>query len=287
MKIAVIDVGSNSVRLLLSENGKTLLKTNKITRLADGINSTGYLSTEAIICTAKAVAEYYDYAFFAGADKIFSFATAAVRKAKNSDEFLRRVKKICGLNVEVISGEEEAFFGAKGALNGDDGGVIDVGGASSEVIVYENGKIAYSQSLDIGAVVLTNMFCDDLVKLDKFLDKKLKEYGSVPKACFKAIGGTATSMASIILQMEVYDMEKIDGFCIEIAKLKELAYKLISMSESERMLLKGLQSKRAKVIGSGAFLLYKICDFLDIDKVIISERDNLEGFLLSRVEDSE
>lgn len=284
MKYGVIDVGSNSVRLMMSSDGKTIYKRIEITKLAQGLADSFFLNAQAIERTALAVSKFYDLAKSEKADKVYVFATAAVRQAVNGQDFVLRVKKLCGLEVDVISGENEALIGALGALNGKDGGVIDVGGASAEIIVINGGKAVYSKSIEIGAVKLFELFNDNEERLSEYIQNKLKSYGNVPKADFVCIGGTATSVASVLQQLKHYDPCKVDGYRIARECLGFLADKLIGMSIEDRKSLFGLQPERAEVIASGVVLLHKIINFLDVNSVIVSEKDNLEGYLKLKTE---
>ena len=283
-KIGVIDVGSNSVRLMMSKRGKTLYKRTKTTRLADGLCDTGLLDAVAIERTADAVCKFNSFAKSEGATKVYAFATAAVRQAKNGNEFTDKVRKLCGIEVEVVDGITEAELGVKGALNGKDGGIIDVGGASSEVIVVKNGKTDYCKSLDIGAVRLFNACGQSESAVVKTVTEKVKEYGKVPESNFYAIGGTATTLASVVMELEPYDPEKVHGYILTKSTVLNLAKRLFSMPVEDRRKLKGLQPERAEVIAGGAMLVYAVMDYLAIDSVTVSENDNLEGYLILKGE---
>ena len=126
-KYAVIDIGSNSVRLLLVADGKVLYKRLKTTRLGENLAVSGTLLPKAISRSATAVAEFYHLAKKEGAEDVLAFATASVRFAKNGGDFLLAVKELCPLQVEVISGETEAEIGVLGALGNSDGAVLDIG----------------------------------------------------------------------------------------------------------------------------------------------------------------
>ena len=141
MTIAIIDIGSNSVRLMLWADGKTLFKKLKSTRLGEGLSFAPRLLPEACERTAQAVAEFVKDARLDGAERVYAFATAAVRCAENGAVFTNMVMDTCGLEVDVLSGEREAQMGLCGALGNSDGGIIDVGGASTEVTLRVNGKI--------------------------------------------------------------------------------------------------------------------------------------------------
>ena len=283
MLYGVIDVGSNSVRLMISNGLETISKKVKTTRLAEGM-SNGYLTANVINKTATAVCEFVSMAKEQAVDEIYIFATAAVRVAVNSKEFLDKVYSLCKMRVDVVSGELEAQLGLLGALSGKDGGIVDVGGASSEVAVIKSGKNVYSKSIKLGAVSLKDTCGQDYLSSKKFVIDKISEYGKVLPSDFYAIGGTATSIASIFLECEPYDPKKINGFKISAKDLSSLTLKLYKMSVQERQKLKGLQPERAEVIAGGALILLEIMNKIGVDYVTVSESDNLEGYLAKKME---
>ncbi len=284
MKYAVIDVGSNSVRLMVSVDGKTIFKRVIITKLAEGLSALGNLSPKAMLRTADAVKSLCDIASKENVDKTFIFATAAVRQAQNSTVFTDKIKDMCNISVDVVSGEVEALLGAVGAIKNGNGVVIDVGGASSEIVRLNDSKLNYAKSIDVGCVRLSEMFNDDIAKIEEYLSVKLAEYGDFRASKVYSIGGTVTSIVAIILGLSEYDSKKVDGYFVSKAQLKELSVKLLKTPVSERIKIKGLQSGREQVIASGAYLLYSIIDYVGADGFTVSESDNLEGYLKSKVE---
>ncbi len=283
-KIAVIDIGSNSVRLMLSQNGLTLYKINKITRLADGLCGKSVLNAEAIERTARAVSTFNAQALTDGACEIYAFATAAVRQSSNSKVFIDRVKSFCGLVVEIIDGKTEAELGYKGALSGKDGGIIDIGGGSTEITVVKNGVCIYSKSLDIGSVRTFNACGNDREKAEKFIDEKIKDYGEIPRSEFYGIGGTATTLSAISLALDPYDPTKTDGYQLTLNEVERLTKLLYALPLEERKKIKGLQPERAEVIPCGCAILLKIMQMAKIEKITVSEKDNLEGYLIKKGE---
>ena len=280
---AVIDIGSNSVRLMFSDGRRTLSKSMMITRLAEGAVKGGkILAAEAAARTVDAVCFFVKKARQAGADRIYAFATAAVRNAENGNEFVGAVKRGCSIDVDVISGEKEAGIGIKGALCGRDGGVIDVGGASTEVIVTEGGQTVFCRSYGIGCVKLTDICGQDYKKAVETV-KQIITGIKAPRTVFTAIGGTATSAAAILQKSEPYDPEKIDGYVISAYRLEKLTERLFSMSVEERSGLKGLQKGREKVIACGCALLTEVVRSAGAENIIISEKDNLEGYLFEKL----
>lgn len=282
MKISAIDVGSNSVRLGVFADGKTLYKRINTTRLSEGLSFSGALKSEAIERTALAVAQFAKQAKEDGAERIYAFATAAVRSASNGREFTARVKELCGIEVEVISGQAEAEIGILGALGRRDGGIIDVGGASTEVTVKKDGKTVYSKSVDIGAVRLYDLAGRDKAKLLKVINEKIKEYKSfnASNTDMYAIGGTATTIASVKHALKVYDPNVTHGTVLSAEYIGFIADKCLSLSIDEVRAIDGMDVKRADVIGGGCLLLYAVMQKFGIAKLTVSESDNLEGYIM-------
>lgn len=283
MKIAVMDIGSNSVRLMLQSDGKTLYKKLNTSRLGEKIAVNGYLLPEAIERTVNAISEFCTLAANEGAEKIYAFATAAVRSASNKKDFTDKVKNECGIDVEVISGDEEACLGLIGAVGDRDGGIIDVGGASSELSIKIGGERVYCKSINIGAGRLFDLCGRNEDKLLEVIDKKIAEYGDITAALnIYAIGGTATSLASIYLGLKEYDPKRVHGTELTLSDMKNICDKLSRMTKEEITESYCLDSKRAEIIFGGALLVYKIMEKIGSHRVIVSESDNLEGYVISR-----
>ena len=283
MKYAVIDIGSNSVRLMLVANGKVLYKRLNTTRLGEGLASSSFLKNEAIERTANAVAAFYQRAREENAKSTYAFATAAVRTAENGGEFIERVKTLCGLNVEVVAGEKEAELGILGALGKGDGAVIDMGGASCEIAIKSNGKIVYKKSVDIGVVRLKDACGTDKTKLIQAAMRAAEKYGAIPNVkAVHAIGGTATTLGALVLGLTKYDGETVTGTEITVQELEKTADNLLNMPIEEIAALPCMPKGRADVIAGGAVALCTIMQKLGIEKMIASDRDNLEGYAIEK-----
>ena len=197
-KYGVIDIGSNSVRAILYSGGKVLFKSTLTTRLGEGLSISGAISDGGFIRTLNAVKTLVYQLIGYGADEILPFATEAVRSASNGKEFALAVKDHVGIAVDIVSGYDEGEIGLLGALSGKDGGVIDVGGASAEIVASHGRKIVYSHSLPLGAVRLYESCGEDESMLAKTISQKLLEYGKVPQYIdYYAVGGTANTLAFI------------------------------------------------------------------------------------------
>ncbi len=282
-KFAVIDVGSNSVRLMLVADGNVLYKRLQTTRLGEGLAQGPFLKEDRIENTAQAVAFFAAQAKADGAEEVYVFATAAVRSAENRSLFLDRVYALCGIRIEVISGEEEAEIGMLGALGRGDGGIIDIGGASTEIVVKQAGKILYKKSVNIGVVRLKDECGRDKTALrNKALWAK-EQFGVVPtKIPLYAIGGTATTLAAQYLRLSEYDSDKVTGTVISLAEMQTMAERLSSMSVEEIASLPCMPQGRADIITGGAILLATLMQELGFLRVTVSDRDNLEGYAIKR-----
>ena len=285
MKIAVIDIGSNSVRLMMWAGGKTLYKRICTTRLGEGLASSPLLRSEAIVRTADAVSVFAAQAASEGADRLYAFATAAVRSAQNGAEFCERVKELCGLNVDVVPGEEEAQLGLAGVLGDGDGGMIDVGGASTEYCCRKGGKTVVSVSMNVGAVRLYDLCGDDEEKLRGRIASELSALDGV-KAEGKtyAVGGTATTLAAVLLGLTHYDPKRVQDFCLSVESADKFARELLAMTAEERRGLRGMDARRADIIGGGALLLAETMKKLSVGFIYVSDCDNLEGYLIRRAD---
>ena len=280
-KFAVIDIGSNSVRLMFVADGKVLYKTIRVTRLGEGIAQAPILKEEAIERSAQAVAAFKQQAITEGAEKVVAFATAAVRSAENGAKFVQRVKDICDLTVEVISGETEAEIGILGALGNQDGAVLDIGGASTELVVKKNGVLVYKKSVNIGVVRLKDTCGREETLLQQMAEKAAKEFGQVPANLrLHAIGGTATTIASQALGLTEYDSAKISGAEISLQTLEEKAQEWLKMPVEEIEKLPCMPKGRADVLAGGAVLLATLLKTFDLQSFIASDRDNVEGYAI-------
>lgn len=278
MKFAVIDIGSLSVRSLLWEDGRARSRTGEDTALSEGLALSGNLSRSAMERTAEAVARFARLARQAGAEKTYAFATEAVRSAKNGADFVMLVKNACGLDTHVLTGEEEAAAGLCGALGQADGGIVDVGGASTEITVRSRGSVVYSRSLPLGAVRLYDLCGEDEEGAVRCAAEYAARLGRVPAAAFSAVGGTATGLASAALGQKTYSDEGVDGYFLSAKELRSVRDRLSEMGEEGRRREYGMSARRAKVICCGATLLLEFEKYLGIDGFTLSVAGNTDGY---------
>ncbi len=300
--LAAIDIGSNSVRLLTCRRAKNgLIERSKqvnATRLAKGVDQTGLLSEANIVQTIAVLKDYARQLTELNITDCPVFATSAVRDAANSNDFLRRVKAETGFAITILSGQQEAAYGFLGVVKGNSRQaakilVIDVGGGSTELIFGDqNGVIEYAHSFDIGAVRMTDRFqlehgmslnryqavADEVFK--QFNLKNLAAYRGASLTCI-AIGGTATSLAAIDLQLSVYDGEVVQTHQMTRQRLMSLTKRLVNSSRADKLSMIGLAEARVDIISAGAVVINSIMHYFDQPILYFSDYDNLEGALES------
>ena len=298
-KAAAIDIGTNSMRFMLCEiKGNTITKKEKeliITRIGKGVSKTGMITEKSMIKNIDALKYFKNKAEKHGALEIYAIATSAVRDALNREAFVADALIQAGVKVMVISGEEEAELGHKGVMSEIQNPqervlIIDIGGGSTELILGSKNKIDYSTSIPAGAVRMTEQFVtsnpissEDIEnmknKLDELFHEPFEYLSNKRIDRIVAIGGTATTAASIFHSMSIYDPVIVHNTVINSSFIDSTFNKLKDMTISERYGVKGLQKERADVMPAGIYILQHIAKGLKRDSVIISESDNLEGII--------
>lgn len=304
MKYAVIDMGSNSIRLMIAlvEQGQLnhVDKYLEMTRLGAGVNETQKLSEQSMADTIEAIKKFKEMAVSENAMLLGAFATSAVRDAENGNAFGHRVLQETGVGVNIISGADEAELGFKGVCKGLDEAlenqrflIIDIGGGSTELIVGEKAHILYRKSFNVGVVRMTgkHIATDPVSESEvKAMTQDIKEIlaegieavkALSPKAAI-GIGGTATTFGTLDLKMALYDREKIHNTQVSLKNLEAETALLEKLSVEEKRQLVGLMPKRADVIYAGGVILRHILRELSLDHFYVSDYDNLEGILAIR-----
>lgn len=292
MRAAVVGIGSNSVRMLLAdvENGnmERLRRERAGTRLFAGLDEKGNLSGESMMKTADAACRMVDSARESGAEQIFLFATSASRDAANGEDFIALLRKMTGLGLDIISGEEEAGLSFLGATDGNFSGVIDIGGGSTEIVTGEGSIVHQAMSCQMGTVRLFNLLpMQSSAQLPEvqnaaltILRNKLKEHpmAPIPSKWF-GTGGTFTTLAAMIRGVHWTERTFMHGTVITPDEVGRLAIQLADLSLEERLKLPGLQPGRADIVVHGMCILMAILQEMRIEKIIVSEYGNLDGFI--------
>jgi exopolyphosphatase / guanosine-5'-triphosphate,3'-diphosphate pyrophosphatase len=300
--VAAIDCGTNSIRLLIAEPDgsgglRDLDRRLEIVRLGQGVDATGEFHPDALQRTFAAVDHYAELIKKANVpvEKVHFVATSATRDAKNRDSFFAGIKQRLGVLPDVISGETEAQLSFIGALSrvtpeGEPVLVMDIGGGSTELITGSGaGEMRSAISLDIGSVRVTERFLkqnpvadDDLARAMAYVDDLLAgsgvDFASI--GTWIGVAGTATTLAGVYLELEHYDREQVHGALIPLPAVEELLHRLARMSVEEIRALPSMHPGRADVITGGALVEARIAARLQVEDLIVSESDILDGIAL-------
>lgn len=291
---AIIDIGTNSVRLLLAEKDekeewKILKKDLRSTRLGEGMTDKAYIGKGPQERTLKAIEEFAAAARLEGADEIFAYGTSIMRDAANGPAFSDEVISAVGIPVRILSGKEEAYYSYIGAAgtSGVVTSVVDIGGGSTEICMGFGTDIGMRHSFRLGCVRCSKQFdtttprgvaelkkhCFDLFRHTELMQsvKNVKRWIGV--------GGTVTSMAAMLQELEVYDSAKVQDFVIHQDDVNRMLKKLCAMSYDDKCHLTGLMPERADIIVAGVAILDALMEYFALPEIIVSDRDLSEGLL--------
>lgn len=309
-RVAAVDCGTNSIRLLVADADPAtgeiveLDRRMQIVRLGQGVDRTGRLAPEALERTFAACREYAAVIKELGAERVRFVATSASRDAENSDEFVRGVLDILGVEPEVISGDQEAelsFLGATKELAGGDHFakpylVVDIGGGSTEFVVGDD-EVRAARSVDIGCVRMTerHLVRDGAVvdpptlgavtairaDIDAALDLAQETVPIGEAATLVGLAGTVTTVAAIALGLTEYDPAAIHHSRISFEQVQEITGRLLSSTHEERAAIPAMHPGRVDVITSGALVLLAVMKRTGAQEVVVSEHDILDGIAWS------
>lgn len=285
---AVIDIGSNSARMAVfkktSRYGFYLLREEKSkVRISEGAyENGGNLQDFAIKRAINALKEFLLIAKSLKTRKILVVATSAIREAPNKQEFLSRVKKELGINIKVIDGKKEAFFGGVAVANllyEKNGVTIDIGGGSTELALIENKKVVDTISLNLGTVRLKELFFDkdDIKGAKEYIKKEIKRLDKkFTHSTIFGIGGTIRALSQVIMKNIEYPLDILHGFTYDVEKEINFIESIITMNNDELLKL-GIKKERLDVIREGVLIFVELLKFLNAKKVITSGVGVREG----------
>jgi len=296
--VAAIDIGTNSVRLLVSQDGRTTLeRLMRITRLGKGVDASGRLDPDAIERTVAVLREYRDVMDRFGVGRVRMTATSAARDAANRDEFFDAAEAAVGVRPELLSGEEEgrlSFLGATADLDPADGPflVCDIGGGSTE-FSYGTTESEATISTDMGCVRITEAWlhsdppsAEELSQaisiVEIHLDDVVREIPEATEAAtFVGLAGTVSAAAAIEIGLAEYDRDRIHHFVLTKAAVEDVFRTLATEALADRIHNPGLERERADVIVGGMCVLVSIMRRLGFRECLVSEADILDGLAMS------
>ncbi|MBV9026266.1 MAG: Ppx/GppA family phosphatase [Streptomycetaceae bacterium] len=315
-RVAAVDCGTNSIRLLIADVDhatgmlKDLDRRMQIVRLGQGVDRTGRLASDALERTFAACREYANVIRELRAEQICFVATSASRDAENRDDFVHGVVEILGVEPEVITGAQEAEFSFTGAtreLVGRDDLrtpylVVDIGGGSTEFVIGD-GRVRAARSVDIGCVRMTerHLARDGHVSdpptprqvaaitsdIAKALDLAAETVPLDEAGTLVGLAGSVTTVAAIALDLPVYDSSVIHHSRITVDQVREVTGRLLSSTRAERAAIPVLHPGRVDVIGAGALVLLEIMERTGAHEVVVSEHDILDGIAWKVAEEAE
>jgi exopolyphosphatase/guanosine-5'-triphosphate,3'-diphosphate pyrophosphatase len=300
MRIAVIDIGTNSTRLLVAEveQGQVteLERQTRVTRLGEGLEASGRLSDAAMARVSDALAAYRETIDRLGGERVVAVATSAMRDAGNGPEFRDEILRRFGIEARTISGDEEARLTFLGATGGRDPGgetlVIDIGGGSTEYVTGHPGAApGFHTSTRMGSVRHTERHLHGDPPTSAELARLAEDARSIVEADVPvevrervdagiAVAGTATSLAAIDQELDPYDAAKVHGYRLGVARCERLVARLAGLTLAERREVAGLHPDRAPTIVAGAAILLESMRAFGLDQIEISENDILHGAAL-------
>ena len=297
VKIAALDLGSNSTRLLIAdvsgEKFNTLERLHVVTKMAEGLEENGFISDEARKRVIKTLKTFLKKIKKHDVVEVFAVGTAAMRDSSNTDEFIDEIRRKLDIQVEIITGQQEGIITSLGVHHFIDNLqnylIVDIGGRSTEFI-YEDSNKVISHSLDLGVVTLTEKYFtelptnrDNIVKAEQEVMDKISNLQIPNGKLLIGVSGTATSLGAIHLKQDRFDEDAIHNIVIsqlDLINIKNIVQKL---SEPEIITkFNGVDPKRAKTITSGIVILENIMKRYENSSIIISKNDILEGLILKK-----
>jgi exopolyphosphatase/guanosine-5'-triphosphate,3'-diphosphate pyrophosphatase len=297
-RVAVIDIGTNSTRLLVADVAagrvSPLDRRSTVTRLGRGVDLSGHLSAEAIEDVCSAIGDYVGILEELEAETVDAIATSAVRDADNGSAFIAELRERFALSARVLDGEEEAratYLGATSeALPSEPTLVVDIGGGSTELIVGTGREVSFHDSLQAGVVRHTERcFSGDPPTASEMEALATDVRGLIEASVGAgieasqgiAVAGTPTSLAAVEMQLEPYDPTRVHGHVLALPSIQRMLSRLASVPLAERVEIPGLHPDRAPTIVAGVVILIETMRAFGLEEITVSEHDILYGTALA------
>jgi exopolyphosphatase/guanosine-5'-triphosphate,3'-diphosphate pyrophosphatase len=295
-RVAAVDLGTNSTRLLVADvDGGDLEEVSRrltITRLGEGVDARRRLLPVPIARVRNCLVDYRMELESLGAERTLAIATSAVRDAENGDAFLGEIEWSYGFETRLLAGTDEAAMMIRGVTAGrpslEDVVVVDIGGGSTELVLATAGEVAFSTSLDVGCVRITERFLHS----DPPSRPELAAAGTYVRSLLPAleaksaigVAGTVTTLATLDLGDAEYDPARTHGHRTSLSSVERQLERLAAMTTEERLAVPGIEPGRAPVIVAGVVVLREVMTAYGLDEIEVSERDILHGAALAAAE---
>lgn len=294
MIVGAVDIGTNSMRLLVVDGDRELHRAVEVTGLGAGVDRTGRFDATRVAATLEVLDRYGDTMDRLGVARRRAVATSATRDAADGPAFVDQAERILGVRPEIIQGHQEAELSFRGATarirDCSSAVVIDIGGGSTE-FVYGSDTVEYSTSIDLGSVRLTERALPSrpasVLEIESARTAAARAFEGVRlpglPECAIGVAGTFTSLAAIALGLDTYDRDRVDGTVLRAEDLSALIERLAAMTFEETAAIPSIDPKRAPVILAGAVIAEASLVATDINRVTVSEHDLLDGLVLSPI----
>lgn len=299
-RVAVIDVGTNSTRLLVAdvEGGRVspVDRRSTVTRLGRGVDLSGRLASEAIEDVCAAIGSYIGILEELGAETVDAIATSAVRDADNGGAFIAELRERFALSARVLDGEEEARATYLGATSENPPTeptlVVDIGGGSTELVVGTGSEIAFHDSLQAGVVRHSERHVNSDPPTAGELEALAADVRGLIEASLGegvearqgiAVAGTPTSLAAVEMELEPYDPTRVHGHVLALPSIQRMLSRLASLPLAERVQVPGLHPDRAPTIVAGVVILVETMRAFGLTEITVSEHDILYGTALAAI----
>jgi exopolyphosphatase / guanosine-5'-triphosphate,3'-diphosphate pyrophosphatase len=296
LRVAVIDMGTNSTRLLVADveddRVREVERRTRVTGLGRGVDLSGQLASDAIEEVCETVGEYVQVYESLGAEHVTAIATSAVRDADNADAFVAELRERFALDSRILDGGEEAHLTYRGACcerrKADGTLVVDIGGGSTELIVGSGPEVSSWCSLQCGTVRHTERYLtsdppdpaqlEDLASdVQALIDAELPVEERPGASTGIAVAGTPTSLAAVDLRLDPYDSEAVHGYRLSLGAIQRMCSELSSMPLERRREVTGLHADRAPTIVAGVVILIQLLRAFELGEIEVSEHDILQG----------
>ena len=299
MRVAVVDIGTNSTRLLVAEveggGVREIERSSIVTRLGRGVDTSGQLAAEAIEDVCEALAGYIDAYRQLQAERVVVIATSAVRDASNSEMFLAELRERFALDASILDGAEEARLTYLGACAerppAEKVLVVDIGGGSTELVIGDGPEVGFYASLQVGTVRHSERHIAHDPPAAAELEELAGDVRTVISGALEGaalaqanegigVAGTPTSLAAIEQGLDPYDPERVHGYRLSLEAIQHMCSELAAMPLAERLAVKGLHAGRAPTIVAGVVILIGVMRAFGLDQIEVSEHDILWGAAL-------
>jgi exopolyphosphatase/guanosine-5'-triphosphate,3'-diphosphate pyrophosphatase len=300
MRVAVIDIGTNSTRLLIADvegaGVEEVERRTTVTNMGRGVDHTGMICSDAVDDVCTVIADYKARYEEMGAERVMAIATSAVRDAVNGEAFIAELRERFGLNAQLLTGEEEAhltYLGATSTRPAEEATLVfDIGGGSTELIVGSGKQVGFHTSLQAGTIRQSERHLtsdpphphelEDLAAdIRTLIDRAIAAQPNGKPVHAIAVAGTPTSLAAIDQELEPYDPGRVHGYHLGMQRIQRMLSKLSTLPLAERLRVPGLHPGRAPTIVTGTVILVQVMRAFGLQEIEVSELDILHGSALS------